>query len=116
MRHLALAAAIAVVGALLLPGCAAQSYNDAAEMEWIYKDEHGYILLSNKPCTDVAVLANIKPQFRGDFRNGEVAPVGHPVLSVCYDAVDMATGYVHVVGPRGVTQFPMSMFTLLSKS
>ena len=109
-------AALAATLALALSASAtAQSYVDASEMSWEFKDENGFVILSNKPCTNAVILDHIKEEFHADFRAGEVGVTGKPSLPLCYDAEDMRDGTVTIIGVNGrAFKADMTRFVLRS--
>lgn len=110
--------AIAALMALALSGCAApQSYADAKDMAWVFKEsETHYLRLANTPCVDEQVVARIKPKFRSDFRAGEFVS-GEYRMQVCYDATDMTQGVLIVTPFDGSDiRLPMGLFTLESRT
>jgi hypothetical protein len=98
----------------------AQTYVDAKEMQWFFKSDQGYILMTGKPCTDPDILRHITPQYRKDFNAGEVQLVGEEKQTFCFDRTEMVDPRSPVVtvidADFFVVQFPKEQFTPLSKS
>lgn len=98
----------------------AQTYVDAKEMQWMFKSERGYVLLSGAPCSDPDILRHIRAPFHKDFNAGEVQLYGEEKQTFCYDRTEMVDPRQPVVtaidSGFGVVQFPKEQFTPLSKS
>lgn len=94
-----------IVAALLALAFGMLPFNANAsgeDQQYILSDGGGHIILSNKACTDPAILQHIKPEYRADFDAGEVSVPGKPTLSFCFDRAELKnSGVVIVVDRRG---------------
>lgn len=90
-----------------------------SDKQWVLEDADGKVLLTAAPCTEADIVAQILPQYLGDFRAGTASAKDKPTVPFCYDFTmmdDERQNFVDFVGPNGPVTFPKSIFTFLPRT